>query len=308
MKSVTTPPGRPELLFSYEGAAARLTASRIASAVYLRRRFRIPRPRALTGDVHFAALVRLIVRVRRHQEFRSFRFEAAGSGSTVFLSLAALLERELGIPFDPDEGELVLKVRHAFDAPDEWEVAVRLTPRPLSVREWRVQDYRGALNGTTPTVRDRFLNVMCGSGTLLIERLLRSKVARCEGIDSSDEALRAAHANITAANFSKRITITAGDATELPFADHSFDVCCADLPWGERIGSRARNRTLYGGTLTELGRVIVPKGRLVLLTQHIDALDRALAQSERTWIETKRCKVSQGGFTPTCLVLHRRTE
>ena len=73
----------------------------------------------------------------------------------------------------------MLRVRKADIRRDGWEVLIRLTPRPLSAREWRVCNMEGALNATIAAAmiemtdpsarRPRVFNLMCGSGTLLIE-------------------------------------------------------------------------------------------------------------------------------------------
>lgn len=70
---------------------------------------------------------------------------------------------------------------------DGWDVLVRLSTFPLSARSWRAEGYHAAVNATVaaamvrlsqPRSGDRVVNLMCGSGTILVERLLTVASAR----------------------------------------------------------------------------------------------------------------------------------
>src|SRR5581483_7823655 len=100
------------------------------------------------------------------------RIDAAGADSPTFRRLAAELATRTGLADDPATGDLLLRIRPAAGG---WEVACRLSPRPLSTRAWRVRDIPFALNATIaaamvemtePRPQDRFANLLCGSGTL----------------------------------------------------------------------------------------------------------------------------------------------
>lgn len=305
-----------EFLVTLQGKYERLLKLRLASSVYLYQHYDVPRPRSLLGDVHlkrFTAQLQKVLTLAPSSKFRSFRFEAAGKDSTVFSQLAQRIEQLFGLAFRPEDGELVIRVRHNTERPDTWETLIRISPRPLSTRVWRVADYPGALNAvvaaamveeSAPTPQDRVLNVMCGSGTLLIERVKRSGAAVAVGIDSGFEAIAAAVENTKAAGVTHKIEYREGDATSLPFDDASFDVILGDLPWGELIGRRSRNRELYEGTLKECHRVLAPQGRAVFLTQHGEAFTQALDLGK--WKIEREYTVKQGGFTPICYVLTKR--
>jgi tRNA (guanine6-N2)-methyltransferase len=51
-----------------------------------------------------------------------------------------------------------------------------------------------------------------------------------------------------------------------------------NLPWGRQISEQAALPKLYGAFLSEAGRVLVPGGRMVLLTSEWDMLKRELAE------------------------------
>jgi ubiquinone/menaquinone biosynthesis C-methylase UbiE len=88
------------------------------------------------------------------------------------------------------------------------------------------------------------LEVGCGTG-LVLERIARfARSAR--GIDLSPGMLERAQA--------RGLTVSLGSATDLPFADHSFDVCCsfkvlAHVPEIERALSEMARVTRPGGVV-----------------------------------------------------------
>ena len=67
------------------------------------------------------------------------------------------------------------------------------------------------------------------------------------------------------------------DARELPLADASVTTVLCNLPWGRQIGEQAAMPALYAGVMAELARVLVPGGRMVLLTSEWELLKRVVA-------------------------------
>jgi 23S rRNA G2445 N2-methylase RlmL len=304
------------LLVDITGHPRRLLQLKRATAVFNLRTYPIPRPRGFLGDVNLKELVQQI----RHamdlsaQPFASFRFGAAGADSTVFQSLRERLESELKLPFDSDNGELVIRFRPSIIEADKWDALVRTTPRPISARPWRVADYPGALNAaiaasmvalTEPAEWDTCINPMCGSGTLLIERALAAQLKKLIGIEVSPAAMECARRNIEAAGLQDRIDLRQGDATAIDMPDRTANVIISDLPWGETIGERSQNEQLYTDFLKEASRIAAPRCRMALLTQDRAALERALAQFGNDWKMIKNFKVFQSGFHPFVFLLHR---
>ena len=102
------------------------------------------------------------------------------------------------------------------------------------------------------------------------------------------------------------ILLVKGDARCLPFEDGGFDKLCVDLPWGESIGTRESNVSLYKDTFEESYRLCRPKGKLVVLTQDRRALKALTNDVERRWqLVEERCFV-QRGFHPQCRVYEKR--
>ena len=312
------PGGGPERVpFRYRDDPRDLLTLRTPVAVYLVRHFAIPRPRALLGHQNFHILLRQIETVRDlHPSgaFRTFRFSAAGKESSVFTRLRDEIAEHTGLEYSPEEADLLLRVRPATLRADGWEVLIRLSPRPLSARTWRVCDWPGALNATIaaamveltrPRSRDRFLNLMCGSGTLLIERLLRQSASRAVGCDIDQAALSCAHENVSAAGLASSARLVQMNATRLEFPDGSFDALVADLPWGQLVGSPEDNATLYPAVLAEAARVTVPGGRLVIITHAITLLEDVLRRYANRWALRQVIRVFQGGLHPRIYVLER---
>ncbi len=106
-----------------------------------------------------------------------------------------------------------------------------------------------------PRPSDRVLNLMCGSGTLLVERLAREPAASVLGCDLDLATLGGARANLAAAGLAGTAALARMDATRLGLGDARFDVLLADLPYGHRMGSHEANAALYPAVLQEAARV-----------------------------------------------------
>ncbi len=296
------------LRFNVKGDIKKLFALRRAVAAYQGLEFSIPRPKALLGDEHLRRLVLAIDDVRAlhpQSTFTSFRFSAAGSDSSVFQKLADVLAQRLGLPYDPKDGNLLLVIRPSEKG---WVVVIRLTPRPLSARSWRVCNMEGGLNATLAVVMndlaevkatDRYLNAMCGSGTLLIET---PKVAKLVGVDLSKRALECAKQNIMASG-KKNIELQGADVTALPFGENSFEVVTADVPWGDAVGSHEGNAKLYPAFLQEMARVTTSAACLVVLTHELKLFEKILTSS--LWKIKSQYRVFHGGHYPHIFVLNK---
>jgi 23S rRNA G2445 N2-methylase RlmL len=291
---------------------AALSRMRLATAVYRRLHFEVPRPKALLGDRHFRRLLAAVSDVALRAPFQGFRFAAAGADSAVFRRLAGALQEATGLPFDAAEGDLLLRVRPA-PAGAGWEVLVRLTPRPLSARAWRVCNRAGGLNATLAAAMvaeagvrpgDRFLNLMCGSGTLLVERYLAGPAAELTGLDVDAEALACARANLEAAGAAEACRLVRADVRAAPLDDGAYDVIVADLPWGDAVGSHADNRSLHPAVLATIDRLAAPGARVVLLNHELKLFRRLLAEPSPWRVEAER-KVEHGGHFPHLYRLRR---
>ena len=296
--------GRVE--FTYTGDVRRLLDLRAALAVYLVGSFHVARPRALLGDAQLrdvASAVREVIRLWPANTFSHLRIGAAGADSPALQRLAVELTRHAGLQhrasYPPEGGELYVRLRRA-EASRGWDVLVRLSPRPLSTRAWRVCDMPGALNAavahamvrlTRPRASDTVLNLACGSGTLAIERLACGPAHRVLACDTSAAALRCATANLAAAGLSRAAELHPWDARCTPLPAGSVDVVLADLPFGHRVGSHAANAALYSPLLAEAARVTRAGGTCVLISHSSQLMLHAI-RATPAWTVSETRKVS----------------
>lgn len=125
-----------------------------------------------------------------------------------------------------------------------------------------------------PQAEDIFLDPMCGSGTIPIERALAGRYALILAGDSDPEAVAATRDNV--GRRYQPIEIRQWDARSLPLEAGSVSVIACNLPFGKQIGTERGNRVLYPALIEEWTRVLRPGGRMVLLASDRALLVRAL--------------------------------
>jgi tRNA (guanine6-N2)-methyltransferase len=125
-----------------------------------------------------------------------------------------------------------------------------------------------------PADDDIFLDPMCGTGTILLERAVLGRYRRLVGGDVDPAAVAAAWANFGPRHQPRELR--RWDATALPLDDAAVTRIACNLPWGRQIGERRAIPALYEGVAKELARVLRPGGRMVLLTSEWDLLKRVL--------------------------------
>lgn len=276
---------------------------RCAVAVHSSAYFDVPRPKALLGHQHLTrllALLRPLADRRPPGDLAAVRISAAGADSAVFSRLKSELERALGLPGGHGEGDLLLSFRRPLDGRRGWEVLVRTTPRPLSARAWRICSMPGSLNAAVaqtmvrlarPRPADRFLNLACGSATLLVERLQTVPARLALGVDISADALRCARANLQAGGCAHHATLIRGDAVSLPLPPASIDTFVVDLPFGMLVGNASANRDLYPALLQEAARVAAPAATLVAVTAAKRLFETGLRRHSTSWRRQRSLEV-----------------
>ena len=330
-------PGK--IRFAYQGNLKHLLQLQTVLTVFLLQHYAVPRPRALLGEEHLRTLLQQINTVRSlmpNDPYRVLYLSAAGSDSSVMNRLKEELASHCGLMVGEDEGDLLIRLRRPPKNAEGWEVLVRLTPRPLATRRWRVCNMEGALNGTVahammrftrPTQNDTVLNLACGSGTLMIERLACGPARRMIGCDINHEALACAYANLQASgnrvtmelNASERaikpppklqlgkmptVELYDWDARHLPLREQSVDVLVADLPFGHLVGSHEQNIELYPAILQEAARVARRGGLFALITHEIRLMESLLATSS-VWQTELVNMVTLRGLHPRIFILKR---
>ncbi|UJP41528.1 RsmD family RNA methyltransferase [Cellulomonas palmilytica] len=318
-------PGRDDALV-VELAGDRLAQVRrlrTAVAAFVVLHHDVPRPKSLLSGEHLQRIVDAAYASLRVAGSSTFRFEAAGADSAVFARLGDELARATGLKHDAADGELVVKVRRGVRRDERtdpgWDVLVRIGPRPLSARTWRVADFPGAANATIAAAmvrlagvrdEDRVLNLMSGSGTLLVERLLAGAAASAVGIDTADAALTAARENLEAAGLTRKVTLVQADALDPSSwpagpATEPADLVLADPPWGTLHGSHADAPATHAGLLRAAHAASAPGARLVVLTHEVKVMEAAVRDAASLWRAHPPVRVYAKGHHPRIWLLDR---
>ena len=261
----------------FDGSIRRFDELRTAAAVHRVEAFAVPRPRALLGHQHLTRLlgvIHLVLDARPAGAFRTFRITAAGAGSGVYSRLRQEIAIATGLEPADDAAHLHIAVRRDTSDEGGWQVLVRTSPLPLSARRWRVCDMPGALNATVASVmatlarprsNERVLNMCCGSGTLMVERLGLGVAASVTGVDIDTGALQCADTNLRAVGHRASVALLQADCANLPLPDDSMDTITADLPFG-MLQHGYDISSLYHAALAESARVAKPNASLMVIT------------------------------------------
>jgi 23S rRNA G2445 N2-methylase RlmL len=299
--------------FEYSGPVERLLNLKTVIAAYSLLNFEVSRPKALLGHAHwkrFENQVASALRLSPRSSWRTSHLSAAGAESTVLKRLRQEIADCFQLQDCPDEGDLWVRLRREGIY---WQTLVRLSPRPLVTRSWRVAHLEGALNASVAHAmlrmlniqpQDHLLNLCAGSGTFLIERSLYHAQGFALGLDWSMESVRAAQANLEAWGSQAHLHYVLADVRNLPLPDRSFSLLCADLPFGQKMGSSAENEKLYPSLLSEAARVARLGARFAVLTHAIrlmqDCLDR-----QKAWYCIQEQMIVMRGLHPRIYLLQR---
>jgi 16S rRNA G966 N2-methylase RsmD len=181
-----------------------------------------------------------------------------------------------------------------------WEVGVRLTPRPLSVREYKVEHIKGGINPTVAYAMNSFcdlershsyLNVCSGSATLLIEAAGINKNLKLLGFDNNNKHNSQAIQNIKKAGLITLIQIKSADVFDSPDFG-MFDVITSDLPFGMQISKDEDLKKLYKAFVTYCEDKLNKEGTLAVYTSEWQLLKDILEKSKFAIIKTLNFKLS----------------
>lgn len=304
-----------EIRFRYTGNLNTLPKLKTVQSVSLVQGYSIPRPRGLLDNTNIRSFLQQIDSVRHllpHATYKTFYLAAAGSDSSIMQRIKETVSQETGLYPSDDKGDLWIRIRPGREG--GWETLVRLSPRPLVTRAWRVCNMEGALNAATahamimlaqPRPEDVYLNLGCGSGTLLIERLSHSSCHLAIGIDSEFTHLQCAEKNVRASGYRSEITLLNGDIKSIPIQSRTVTALCADLPFGRLIGSHKENTSLYPALLAEAARIAQKGANFVLISHEIRLLE-SLFRQQQYWTVNQAIRINLRGLHPRIYVLQRR--
>ena len=134
---------------------------------------------------------------------------------------------------------------------------------------------------TNPQPGDVFLDPLCGSGTILLERMHAGPYNKILGGDFEETRVEATRQNLPKRRKGRKkhtLSVRQWDARNLPLEDGSIDKVATNLPFGKQIGSRKDLEALYGAVFSELARVVVPDGRIVMLSSEYDLIKQLMRE------------------------------
>ncbi len=149
---------------------------------------------------------------------------------------------------------------------------------------------------------DIFLDPMCGSGTIIIERTLIGFCKKIIGSDINREAVRFAKNNLNL--IKETAEIYQWDAMNLPLEKNSITKVVVNMPYGQRVGSHQANLKLYPLFFKELERIVSVGGTVVILTQEKKLLDNFIKKTKKFLIN-RRITINIGGLQPDIFILKK---
>ena len=289
------------LIFSYDGDAADLFQLRTVEDVFVLAVSleKVPRTRQvlsqLTGMVSqtavFQQAIDIAMPIRKQPGRPSYRVISRlyGSHEIYRKELGAAVEKGMKNRYPrwrllPDHAMLEIWVNLLGS---RLVCGIRLTDRTMRHRFNKPANLKAALRPsvaaamihlTQPTHDDVFLDPMCGSGTLLMERRYAGAYAKMIAGDVVRDHVWATRQNV--AVLRKEPPAAFGtlqaDATKLPLATGSITKVATNLPFGKQIGSPKAVKKLYPAFFRELERVMGENGRAIILSSEYDLVKNAV--------------------------------
>lgn len=183
-------------------------------------------------------------------------------------------------------------------------IALRIFRHPLHRRPYRTDTSVAALR---PTVAAGLCSLadlrrgellhdpFCGVGTIPIEAALGGSGVSASGTDIDPAQIESARQNAQRAGCS--VDLRAASAVSLPLDTQSVHAVVTNPPWEQKVELARRERDEHW--LTEVSRVLVNDGRLVLLVADPESVEAAA--SKLGWAAKVRFQLSLFGSHPTVL-------
>lgn len=237
------------------------------------------------------------------KQFKTCKISCAGSESSEIKRILKYV-KETYLLTQKEEADLKI---HIIKINNIWEVGVQITPRPLSVREYKVSHMSGAMDSTVAYAvnsfcnlefSDSYLNIFSGSATLLIEAGLQFKnIKTLIGFDNDKKHLSLSIKNIKKSGLMKRITVKESNIFDEPSLS-VFDAITSDLPFGMMISKEEDLKKLYTTFLKYCEHSLHPKGRLVVYTSKYELFELLISSSNFKIIDELQLKfiTNSGGY------------
>lgn len=257
-------------------------------------------------------MIELVIHASETKTFKTFKLRCAGSDSAEVV----LIRKYIADTFKLAESEEADLDTYIHKPSELWEVGVRVTPRPLSVRDYKVENIRGGMNPAVAYTINTFalaqltsnlvtpapfsyLNICSGSATLLTEAAIEiskiyaiaqkdtSKIIgqsipntiKLLGFDIENKTNSLAIQNIKKAGFIRSIQIKTADLLDKPDFG-MFDAIVSDLPFGMQIAKGSDLNKLYKAFVEYSEAHLNPNGVIVVYTTEVDTFENALRGSK----------------------------
>jgi 23S rRNA G2445 N2-methylase RlmL len=240
--------------------------------------------------------------IKQPFKYKSFKLSCAGSDSKEVKDIKKYISSTYKLS-ESEEADLEVFIGKSNNT---WEVGVRITTRPLTLRDYKIKNIKGGLNPTIAYAMNTFcdlnsiksyLNIFSGSGTLLIEAGLINKDLNLVGFDHNGKNNALAVENIKKAGLIKVIKLKTADIFDAPELG-TFDFIASDLPFGMQISKGEDLEKLYKAFITYSEEVLEKSGKLVIYTTEHELLVEIIGKSRFLVTETLELKVSTvtGGY------------
>jgi tRNA A58 N-methylase Trm61 len=235
--------------------------------------------KAILGDI-----VNMIIG-RKKKEFKSFKISCAGSDSHEVRSIAEYIKQTYKLE---EKEEADLKI-HIIKTDNTWEIGAQITLRPLSLRDYKIKNMSGAMDPTIAYAvnslcelenADSYLNVFCGSATLLIDAgQCYSNLKQLVGFDNNKKNISLAIQNIKKAGLIKRIQLKEKNIFDKPEMG-KFDVITSDLPFGMAISKNENLEKLYQSFVEYCQETLNSSGTLAVYTSEYETFEKIISKSK----------------------------
>jgi 23S rRNA G2445 N2-methylase RlmL len=218
------------------------------------------------------------------KKFKTFKLRCAGSDTKEIVEIEKYIQDTYKLK-KTDNADLEIYINKIKDI---WEISVRLSPRPLSVRDYKVSNIKGGLNPNIAYAINSFcdlhniksyLNIFSGGSTLLIEAANINPNIKFIGLDIDKKTNSLAIQNIKKAGLIKNIQIKTGDIFENPDLG-KFDAITANLPFGMQISKGEDLQKLYEQFVKYGEKSLNAKGKLIAYTTEDEILENILKKSK----------------------------
>ena len=252
---------------------------------------------------HKSILGNMIEKVLKESEdkFKTFKINCAGSDSKEIQQIKDYIIDTYKLKESEDAD---LKI-YIIKPTESWEIAIQITSKPLSFRNYKVENIKGGMNSTIAYAMNTFadldnissyLNIFSGSATLLIEAGLINPNIKLIGFDKDGKTNALAIKNIKKAELIKSIQLKTADIFNDPDIG-KFDIIVSDLPFGMLISKGENLEGLYKQFVKYTKNSLNPEGKLIVYTSEHEVLRKILIRSGFDILKELSLRILSGSNT-----------